>query len=146
MEDKLAFFGCSIFEVNFEVAARPHTDALGAIILAQLNTIHELRLNLNLANQLHLKVSDFLCIESLATIIFPVSGGCDLDELGHASDISALDVAHNTEETFQVIHFAPRHHEVRIVALTLNSNLLSDQGHSIELHRRHHFFCLPIEE
>jgi len=42
MEDKLTFFWRSVLEVNFEIAARPYTDALGAIVLAQFNSIHEL--------------------------------------------------------------------------------------------------------
>ena len=42
MEDKLTFFWRSVLEVNFEIAARPYTDALGAIVLAQFNSVHEL--------------------------------------------------------------------------------------------------------
>ena len=146
MEDQLAFLGRSILEVDLKVAARPHFDALSALVLAQIDSVHELGLNLDLTDQLHLEVGNFLLIENLAICVFSSCCCRDLDKLWHASDVSTLDVAHHAEEALQVVDLATGQHKVFIATFALDANPLPDERDSIKLHSRHHFFGLSVQE
>ena len=139
------FLGCTVQEINLKVTAREDANTLSSLIVAQFNPMHEFRLNLDLRNELHLKLGDFFVIKFLAISgAFSIYSCCDFDETRHTPNIIIAHILHHTEEALQVVDFPARLHKLRIVTLASNSNLLSDQSDSIELGGRHGFFRLLI--
>lgn len=89
-----------ILEIDFEITAGEHTNTLSPVIVAQLNTIHVLGLNLDLRNELHFKLGDLISVELFAICIVAESRGNDFDESWHATNVCILDILHHAEEAF----------------------------------------------
>ena len=92
----------------------------------------------DLADKLHLKLSDFLSINLFAFTVLAKDRRCDLHESRHAANVRILDVIHDTEEAFELVNFSSCLYIARVVALTHYLDILANQGHSIELNSRHH--------
>ena len=108
--------------------------------------MHELGLNLDVANELHFKLRDLLLVEVFTIVILSVSCSGDLDETWHAMNIGSFHVAHHAEETFEIINFATGHHVISVVAFTSDADVLFDQSDSIELDSGHHLVGLLLKE
>jgi len=99
VKDKLAVFLRGwVLEIDLEIAAGEHSNALSSVIVAQLNTIHVLGLDLDLRNELHFKLCDLVSVKLFAIGIMTICCRSDFDESGHAADVCILDILHHTEE------------------------------------------------
>lgn len=148
MKDILGFFRSAIVERYCEIGARENFDVLLPLVLAQFYTLSESRLDADCTVKLHFELSHWPTVDSLmsAMRISSRSRNCNLYKLRHGSHIRSLNEIHDAEESFQVINLATSLHKLRTAAYTIDSNGLTDQRDSIELHHGHHFLGLAFQE
>lgn len=109
----------------------------------QRNFIWEFLLYFNRAQKLDLEVSDIgnisrRCLGIRKTVCLYVNFNIPR----HLSQTRLLAIFKNTEVSFNFTNFTCSNNKFRFVALTINSNILSDQGYSIVLNSRHHFITV----
>lgn len=134
-----------VVEINLEVARREDLDALQTMIATELDTLLELGLDTDLADELHFKLTDSLLVDSLTILVLTRDSHGDLNEARHSLDVSSY-VIHHAEEAFKVVDFTTCLHVGLVVTFTPDTNILLNQRDSVELHSREHLLRLLVKE